>query len=119
MICNMCEYDGNCQLQVVAHDITGCTGHSKEKEMPPLRTVQEEAEKTELQPEIPGVSDFAIGDIVRADPNQYSLNSSRLPGYLAGGYLTVVGFTKSKVKCDWDGGKPFHIPPSLLRKVRE
>lgn len=64
------------------------------------------------------IKDFSVGDVVK--PNEINPNNMRaygLPAYLIGGTLTVVGFTKNKVKCDWDGGKPFHIPPSLLDVV--
>ena len=51
-----------------------------------------------------------------ADSNPYNLRMYRIPGYLAGCPLTVIGFTKEKVVCNWDGGDPFRIPPGLLRK---
>lgn len=54
------------------------------------------------------------GDKVIADGNPYNLRVFKLPGYISGQMLTVIGFTKDRVKCDWDGGKPFSIPPSLL-----
>ena len=119
MNCYMCQYNGCCQLQEIAPDITGCSGHSKYKEkektpeqadFPDFQAKKREANKLE---------DFKIGDKVIADGNQYSLKVDNLPGYLAGNMLTVIGFTRKKVKCDWDGGKPFHISPELLRIVKE
>lgn len=64
----------------------------------------------------PKISDFTEGDKVVADSNPYNLRVYHLPGYIAGQTLTVIGFTKERVKCDWDGGKPFNIPPSLLER---
>ena len=29
MKCTDCEYNGNCSVQEIAEDITGCEGHSK------------------------------------------------------------------------------------------
>lgn len=75
-----------------------------------------ETKTPDPKPHIPQLSDFEIGGIVQADSNPYNLRACRLPGYLAGQYLKVIGHTKTKVKCDWDGGTPFHIPPELLRK---
>lgn len=64
------------------------------------------------------LSDFSIGDVVRVNTtNPNNMRVHGLPAYLINGTLIVVGFTKKKVKCDWDGGKPFHIDPDLLRKV--
>ena len=64
------------------------------------------------------LDDFAVGDKVMVNTsNPHDLKLYKLPGYLIDGTLTVIGFTKTKVKCDWDGGKPFSIDPDLLRKV--
>lgn len=114
--CYMCEYDGNCSLQEIAPDITGCEGHSKYKGKRITEENLMETQAPDPQPYIPQLSDFEIGDIVQADSNPYNLKAFRLPGYLSGQCLKVIGRTKTKVKCDWDGGNPFHIPPELLRK---
>ena len=66
------------------------------------------------------LDDFAVGDKVMVNTsNPHDLRVCGLPGYLIGGTLTVIGFTKIKVKCDWDGGKPFMLSPDLLRKMGE
>lgn len=117
MLCYKCEYDGGCQLQEIAPDITGCSGHSKYKEQPFIDKSTKEPEANPKQQKRRQLSDFEIGDIVKADSNPYNLRTDKLPGYLAGQPLKVIGFTKSKVKCDWDGGKAFHISPELLRKA--
>lgn len=75
-----------------------------------------EGENQNREQEFPKLTDYKIGDIVQADSNPYNLRTARLPGYLSSQLLKVVGFTKTKVKCDWDGGTPFHIPPTLLKK---
>lgn len=62
------------------------------------------------------LNDFKVGDKVLADSNPYNLRAFNLPGYLSGNPLKVIGFTKDKVICDWDGGKPFYIYPNLLRR---
>lgn len=63
-------------------------------------------------------ADFAIGEIVTPNTsNPHNMRVYGLPAFLIGGTLTVVGYTKKKVKCDWDGGKPYHIPPELLKKA--
>ena len=119
MIClvmrDMCEYNGGCQLQEIAPDITGCSGHSKQRRQE--RTCSSDAgEKWFMSGKEPQkLSDFKVGDRVVADGNPHNLRIFKLPGYLAGNQLTVIGFTKEKVICDWDGGKPFRIPPDLLR----
>lgn len=123
MNCYMCEYDGCCQLQLIASDITGCSGHSKYKEnrKEVNNTKSEENHSTNI--ETLNLVDFKekykVGDIVIADNNPNNLRTYNLPGYLAGNALKVIGYTKTKVICDWDGGKPFKISPALLRKRRE
>lgn len=43
---------------------------------------------------------------------------TRLPRYLKSGTLTVIGETKSgNIICDWDGGNPFYIPESMLKRL--
>lgn len=32
MRCDQCKFDKNCSLKEIAKDITGCTGHSKERD---------------------------------------------------------------------------------------
>ncbi len=64
------------------------------------------------------LEDFQIGDKVAVTTtNPYNLRAAGLPAYLIGGTMTVVGFTKKKVKCDWDGGTPFFIYPDMLAKI--
>ncbi len=93
-----------------------------------LTRYKEQSEKLETyaveqsqqsQPAVPKLSDFKVGDRVIADSNPHNLRMWKLPGYLTGNILTVIGFTKEKVICDWDGGKPFRIPPGLLRISRK
>lgn len=115
MVCYMCEYDGSCQLQEIAPDITGCSGHSKYKEPPEKPELYVVEQSQQSRPVVPKLSDFKVGDCVIADSNPHNLRMWKLPGYLAGNALTVIGFTKEKVICDWDGGKPFRILPELLR----
>lgn len=117
MVCYLCEYDGGCQLQEIAPDITGCSGHSKYKEPleKPEPYVVEQSQQS--RPVVPKLSDFKVGDCVIADSNPHNLRMWKLPGYLAGNALKVIGFTKEKVICDWDGGKPFRILPELLRVI--
>jgi len=63
-------------------------------------------------------TDFKLNEIVMLnDSNPNNIRVYRLPAFLIGGALKVVGYTKQKVKCDWDGGKPYHIPPELLKRV--
>lgn len=33
MNCTSCEYNNCCSIQAIAPDITGCTGHSKERKL--------------------------------------------------------------------------------------
>ena len=115
MVCYMCEYDGGCQLQEIAPDITGCSGHSKYKERPEEPEPYVVKENKQNSPDPPKLTDFEVGDCVIADNNPHNLRTWKLPAYLAGNKLKVIGFTKEKVVCDWDGGKPFKIPPELLR----
>lgn len=114
MICYLCEYDGCCQLQEIAPDITGCIGHSKYKDAQEDLETYVVDESQYDRPDVPKLTDYKIGDRVIADSNPNNLRTWNLPGYLAGNTLKVIGFTKEKVICDWDGGKPFRIPPELL-----
>ena len=109
MECYLCVYDSDCQVKKMFPDITGCEGRSKYKpsKYENVKLVRDVKELT--------LEDFKIGDTVIADANQYTLRMYKLPGYLSGNGLKVIGFTKKNVICDWDGGKPFHIPPCLLR----
>lgn len=92
------------------------TGYKDRVERPEPQT-EEESQKIKQEP--PKLPDYKIGDCVIADDNPHNLRTWRLPGYLAGNPLRVIGFTKEKVVCDWDGGKPFKIPPELLRIYKE
>lgn len=92
-----------------------------EDRMESVPVVKDEKDEKEEDPKnniVPTtLNDFRVGDTVLADSNPYNLRAFKLPGYLSGNSLKVIGFTKNKVICDWDGGKPFYIYPELLRKV--
>ena len=56
-----------------------------------------------------------IGDRVKI---KGTLIGTKLPRYLEGGYLTIVGFTKKgNVKCRWDEGTVFNISPCYLKDL--
>ena len=117
MFCEYCKYTGSCQLQEIAPDITGCTGHSEHKIEPKINTdetVINEFVKSCYNKKVNDLNDFSVGDVVKV---LCTTLGTRLPRYIEGAPLTVIGFTKTKVKCDYDGGKPFHIPPAILRKI--
>lgn len=94
----------------------------KSKKSPVYLEVTDKPTKKELSADIPEVKllkmeDIKIGDRVTLRRSPVSLGV-KVPGYLEGGVLTVIGKTKAgNIKCDWDGGKPFYIPPYCLRFV--
>lgn len=58
------------------------------------------------------LKDFEVGDLVSV----HNTLGTNIPCYLEGFPLKVIGLGRKNVKCDWDGGKPFFIPPEMLRK---
>lgn len=118
--CTQCEYEEECSLRAVAKDLDGCSGHSRlhhryaeEKEKLQKEAIEkiEERKKLNGQP----LESFKIGYRVRLKGSTKSLGLN-LPQYLDNGDFKVVGFTKNgKIKCDWDGGKPFNIPAGCLK----
>lgn len=110
------EYEA---LQRVLHRIQEEIKNLDEDRMKSVPDVKDEKEEKTENKTVPiTLDDFRVGDKVLADSNPYNLRAFNLPGYLAGNSLEVVGFTKNKVICDWDGGKPFYIYPELLRKIK-
>ena len=122
MYCTRCEYEENCSLRDIADDLEGCVGHGKTHH-------RYEEEKIALQKEAEDKRNKALilseeqlhllkpGDKVRLIGSTISLGL-KLPRYLECGELTVLGIARTgKVKCDWDGGKPFYIPPLCLEKI--
>lgn len=122
MRCEQCEYNKKCELQVVAPDITGCTGHSKISfsYIEEIERREEERLAAYVPPKVHVLSDFKAGDKVFV--TRGSTVGTRLPSCIEDGFLTVLGIGKVNVKCDFDGGKPFFIPPCYLefadKKVR-
>lgn len=56
-----------------------------------------------------------VGDTVKI---KGTLIGTRLPRYLEGGCLTIVGFTKKgNVKCRWDEDTVFNISPCYLKDL--
>lgn len=113
MDCKLCEYEKNCSLRDLALDITGCEGHSKRKQFSyvshPNQFVKMCSEK-----KTNSIHDFSVGDrvIIRG-----TTIGTGLPRYLEGSPMTVIGFGTINVRCDYDGGKPFMVPPSILEKI--
>lgn len=120
--CNQCEYEKNCSLCAIAPELLGCNGHGKlhhryeeEKKRLMKEAERQEAETSLKNKEI--LEKLKPGDRVQfiGSPKSYT-GTSRLPEYLNNGILTVIGIAKNgNVKCDWDKGKPFNIPPKCLR----
>lgn len=117
MNCTDCIYENNCDIRSLAPDVTGCEGHSVIKP-------EVEAALLEKLTSVPGepiptrkytkLEDLKIGDRVRA----CCTVGTRIPTYLKDSPMTVIGFTRfGNVKCDYDGGKPFSIPPDMLLKI--
>lgn len=120
--CNRCEYEENCSLKAIADDLDGCSGHSKvhhrytkhadnyKKEFDKKR-----AEAIKLNDEM--AATIKVGDKLRLTGSTIALGLN-LPRYLDYGVFTFLGFNRNgKAICDWDGGKPFHIPLLCLEKV--
>lgn len=124
MYCNQCEYENCCSVREVADDLKGCIGHGKlhhryteEKELK-MREAQERRNK-ELILNEERMKSLKPGDKVQLIGTTISLGL-KLPRYLDDGIFTVIGVTKTgRIKCDWDGGKPFNIPALCLKKLKE
>lgn len=121
--CARCEYGANCSLREIAPELTGCEGHGKlhhrfEDRRENLQREAEEKRKQAIIDSEKSLQDFQPGDKVQLVGSTISMGLS-IPRYLGSGTLTVVGISKraGKVKCDWDGGKPFLIPPLALQKI--
>lgn len=122
--CSMCEYEEGCSLLEIAPDLYGCMGHGKlhrrymeEKER--LKDAADEKRKAAQILNDEQVKNLRAGDTVRLTGSTISLGLN-LPRYLENGTLTVLGVSRNgKIKCDWDGGKPFYIPALCLEKVEE
>lgn len=124
--CKRCEYNGNCSLVAIAPELEGCSGHGRlhhkyeEEREERMKQALEWQQATSLKNKElleqlqPGTRVQFVGS-----PKSYT-GTTGLPEYLANGILTVIGFTKTgNVKCDWDGGKPFNIPPGCLRIMKD
>ena len=121
--CNRCEYGENCSLKELAPELTGCEGHGKlhhkfEKRRMELQKEADEKRRQAIADSELKLEDFKPGDKVALVGSTISMGLS-LPRYLESGTLTVIGISTrtGKVKCDWDGGKPFLIPPLALKKA--
>lgn len=121
--CNRCEYGESCSLRDIAPELTGCEGHGKlhhrfeERKMALQREADEKRRQAIADSEL-RLEDFKPGDKVVLIGSTVSMGLS-LPRYLESGTLTVIGISKrsGKVRCDWDGGRPFLIPPLALKKI--
>lgn len=123
MNCKLCIYVDSCKLRDIAPDLTGCDGHSKRKEITydPHDFVNHKKSDFIKECEnrkVNTLKDFSVGDTVIIS-GSYSTIGTRLPRYIEGSPMKVIGFTKINVKCDYDGGPPFMVPPSLLKKISE
>lgn len=122
--CSMCEYEGNCSLCDIAPDLYGCMGHGKlhhrfseEKERLELEAIEKRNAAQILNDE--RVKELKVGDKVRLMGTTIALGLN-LPRYLDNGTFTVLGIARNgKIKCDWDGGKPFNIPALCLEKLED
>lgn len=122
--CDICDRyldTKDCKLREIAPKLTGCDGYGilsrtlvekKEKE----REIAIKKQEIQAKKNLAWISNIQSGDRVQLKGNPKSIvGCSNLPLYLANGVFTILGVTKSgKVICDWDGGKPFHIPAYAL-----
>ena len=123
--CVQCEYEKCCSLRDIASDLDGCSGHSKlhhryikERNELIAQAADRDRELSLKNKEI--LDTLEPGDRVKfvGNPKSY-VGCSNIPQYVSGSVMTVLGFTKNgNVKCDYDGGKPFNIPPRCLRLVQ-
>lgn len=122
--CNVCEYESNCSLRAIAPDLYGCMGHGKlhhrfteEKKRLEQETIEKRAAAQILNDE--RIKELKAGDKVRLVGTTIALGLN-LPRYLDNGVFTVLGIARNgKVKCDWDGGKPFNIPALCLEIISD
>ena len=123
--CTNCEYEKNCVLRAIAPDLDGCSGHSKvhhrfEEEKERLMKEAAEKDKATLLRNKEVLEKLKPGDKVKfiGNPKSY-YGCSNIPQYISGSVLTVLGFARNgNIKCDYDGGKPFNIPPTCLRIIK-
>jgi hypothetical protein len=120
--CDQCEYENCCSVREVADDLKGCIGHGKlhhkfaEEKGKMQKEAEEKMQKALVLTE-ERIKELAPGDKVQLIGTTISLGLN-LPRYLDNGVFTVIGVTRNgKIKCDWDGGKPFNIPPLYLKKL--
>lgn len=122
MNCKNCEYMSSCELRKIAPDLYGCMGHGKLHHRFAEQAAREEALFSQKRKEALLLSEqqadnFSVGDVVQLQGSTIALGLT-LPRYLDNGCFTVIGKTRTgKIKCDWDGGKPFNIPPLCLKKI--
>ena len=122
--CINCEYESNCSLRDIAPDLEGCMGHGKwhhrfaeEAERREHEAVKARANELVLNEE--RIKELKVGDKVQLMGTTISLGLN-LPRYLDNGVFRTLGVTRNgKIKCDWDGGKPFNIPALCLKKLEE
>ena len=123
---SQCEYEKNCSLRDIAPDLDGCSGHSKlhhryaEEKERLIKEAEEKEKATSLRyKEV--LEQLKPGDKVEfvGSPKSY-YGCTNIPQYVGGSVLTVLGFTRNgNIKCDYDGGKPFNIPPVCLRIIKD
>lgn len=120
--CVRCEFEECCSLRDIAADMVGCAGHSKMHHRYEERTAQLKKEaKTRMEDEKTLNEKKAltlnVGDKLKLKGSTISLGLN-LPRYLDYGVFTFLGINRNgKAICDWDGGKPFHIPLQCLEKI--
>lgn len=125
--CGQCEYGDisgtiRCSLRDIAPDLKGCIGHGKlhhkyAEEKEKMKKEAEEKRQKALFLTKESIKELKPGDKVQLIGSTISLGLN-LPRYLDNGVFTVIGITQNeKIKCDWDGGKPFNIPPLYLKKL--
>lgn len=122
--CVNCEFQEDCRLREIAPDLYGCMGHGRLHHRFAEQAEKEKAEFQEkrakaLAENEKQVMNLRPGDKVQLKGTTISLGL-RLPRYLDNGCFTVLGVSRNgKIICDWDGGKPFHIPALCLNKLAE
>lgn len=122
--CTICDRfidTKDCKLREIAPELTGCDGYgiiSRTLEKEKKEKFEAAIKKQEIQSKknLDWMANIKPGDKVALKGSPKSIaGCSHLPLYLANGVFTVLGVTKGgRVICDWDGGKPFHIPAYAL-----
>jgi hypothetical protein len=116
--CELCEYEKYCELRKIASDLIGCMGHGVYNQK--IREEQKRREKNGQlnwnNIKLHEKEDFKPGDHVII---KRSLINSHLPRYIENSPMTVLRLGRDNVICDYDGGKPFSVPPGLLEFVTE